>query len=295
MRLTCPNCDAQYEVPDQVIPAAGRDVQCSNCGQTWFQHHPDNAPPEDQDDSEVMLDPDVHAEDEEVAPPTRSTPPAPVQPAPVQHTPEPQRKQLDPAVADILRQEAEAEQDARRQRQAESLETQTDLGLEEMDDTPAARPADVGQDAEDDQNQRALEARRRMARIRGESDPEAAASAAALSSRRELLPDIDEINSTLRATPNRAAALRDVHGTMAEPEAIKAKRGFRRGFSLILLVAAALALVYVYAPQIAVKLPQVDPYLSSYVTWVDGVRMSLDGQVQRLLTWLDKMANQSAS
>lgn len=37
MRLTCPNCAAQYEVPEDVIPDEGRDVQCSNCGETWFQ------------------------------------------------------------------------------------------------------------------------------------------------------------------------------------------------------------------------------------------------------------------
>ncbi len=41
MRLKCPNCGAQYEVPDAVIPDEGRDVQCSNCGNTWFQAHPD--------------------------------------------------------------------------------------------------------------------------------------------------------------------------------------------------------------------------------------------------------------
>ncbi len=40
MRLTCPNCNAQYEVDAAVIPDMGRDVQCSNCGQTWFQHGP---------------------------------------------------------------------------------------------------------------------------------------------------------------------------------------------------------------------------------------------------------------
>ena len=50
MRLICPNCDAQYEVPDEGMPAAGRDVQCSNCGQTWFQHHPDNEPLDDEED-----------------------------------------------------------------------------------------------------------------------------------------------------------------------------------------------------------------------------------------------------
>ena len=42
MRLTCPNCGAQYEVPAEVIPESGRDVQCSNCGDTWFQTHPDH-------------------------------------------------------------------------------------------------------------------------------------------------------------------------------------------------------------------------------------------------------------
>ena len=41
MRLICPNCDAQYEVPSEVIPEDGRDVQCSNCGDTWFQNHSD--------------------------------------------------------------------------------------------------------------------------------------------------------------------------------------------------------------------------------------------------------------
>lgn len=37
MRLICPNCSAQYEVDDSVVPEAGRDVQCSACGHTWFQ------------------------------------------------------------------------------------------------------------------------------------------------------------------------------------------------------------------------------------------------------------------
>ena len=41
MRLTCPNCGAQYEVPAEVIPETGRDVQCSDCGTTWFQLPPD--------------------------------------------------------------------------------------------------------------------------------------------------------------------------------------------------------------------------------------------------------------
>lgn len=37
MRLVCPNCAAQYEIEDGVIPPSGRDVQCSSCNETWFQ------------------------------------------------------------------------------------------------------------------------------------------------------------------------------------------------------------------------------------------------------------------
>ena len=47
MRLICPNCSARYEVPADVIPAEGRDVQCSNCQETWFQTHPDTEPQTD--------------------------------------------------------------------------------------------------------------------------------------------------------------------------------------------------------------------------------------------------------
>ena len=44
MRLICPNCSAQYEIDATLVPDEGRDVQCSNCGHTWFELPP---PPED--------------------------------------------------------------------------------------------------------------------------------------------------------------------------------------------------------------------------------------------------------
>ena len=37
MRLECPNCKARYEVDDDAIQGAGRDVECSACGHAWFQ------------------------------------------------------------------------------------------------------------------------------------------------------------------------------------------------------------------------------------------------------------------
>ena len=36
MRLTCPNCGAEYEVPEGMVPAAGRHVQCTSCHTRWF-------------------------------------------------------------------------------------------------------------------------------------------------------------------------------------------------------------------------------------------------------------------
>ncbi|MBO8875663.1 zinc-ribbon domain-containing protein, partial [Staphylococcus aureus] len=37
MRLTCPECDAQYEVEDSLIPPGGRSVECARCGHMWHQ------------------------------------------------------------------------------------------------------------------------------------------------------------------------------------------------------------------------------------------------------------------
>ncbi|MEM8572570.1 MAG: zinc-ribbon domain-containing protein [Pseudomonadota bacterium] len=36
IRLTCPNCGAEYEPPANMIPSGGRYVQCSACGTRWF-------------------------------------------------------------------------------------------------------------------------------------------------------------------------------------------------------------------------------------------------------------------
>ncbi|QPH55042.1 zinc-ribbon domain-containing protein [Pontivivens ytuae] len=41
MRLICPNCATQYEVPDSAIPARGRKVECGNCGNSWHVSPPE--------------------------------------------------------------------------------------------------------------------------------------------------------------------------------------------------------------------------------------------------------------
>ena len=277
MRLICPNCDAQYEVPDDVMPVTGRDVQCSNCGQTWFQHHPDHTPSEQSEHK------DAPAPDEETAPP----PPPPSPPAAA-----PERKQLDPAVADILRQEAEAEQAARRGSQSDGLESQPDLGMELEDST-----------YEDEADRRAREARDRMARLRGKDAPEvqgssgsapakeSAAAAAALGSRRDLLPDIEEINSTLRSGSARTGP--DLHPEIEAPTHQRKRRGFRTGFTTVLLIFSVLAIVYVFAPRLSAAVPALAGPLQSYVSVVDKSRGWLDNKVQGILKSLDSAAESS--
>lgn len=279
MRLVCPNCDAQYEVPDDVMPKTGRDVQCSNCGQTWFEHHPDHVP--DLEHQET----DTPSADEEVAPPP---------PPPVATPKEPERKKLDPAVADILRQEAEAEQAARQSLQSSGLESQPDLGLDMEDSKP-----------EDEADRRARQARDRMARLRGSDVPEiqaaggstgAGATAAALGSRRDLLPDIEEINSTLRSgTARTGTGAADIEPQIEAPTHQRKRRGFRTGFLTVLLVFIVLAVLYILAPRLAEAVPALKSPLQSYIEIVDQGRVWLDSKVQGMLETLDSAAEESNS
>ena len=64
---------------------------------------------------------------------------------------------------------------------------------------------------------------------------------------------------------------------------------------LLLLLAGILVALYVFTPQITAQFPQLDPYLSAYVTWVDNQRIWLDGWVKGALNWLDAATDNSAN
>ncbi len=251
MRLICPNCGAQYEVDDAAIPDQGRDVQCSNCGHTWFQrpaHLDADLAEELQDESAVATEEADTAEEA------------------------PQPRGLDPDVADVLREEAERESAARKA-EAEALESQPDLGLDE-----AAREA---------ANQSAAAARARMARLRGQEDPASdaealAAVAAAAGKRRELLPDIEEINSTLRSSEDRKDGPDEVEGE--ETAAPRKSSGFRTGFLLVLIVFVAGLLLYSLAPQIVATVPQTEPYMIQYVDWANGLRETVNSAIDTAMS-----------
>ena len=306
MRLICPNCGAQYEVPDEVIPETGRDVQCSNCGDTWFQNHPNHPTPEQDPGPQPDAEPEQpdpqgltwdSPQDEAV-----DTPPGPdpaPQPEPGQadasqgvvegaddrdgegDTPEPARRQLDPAIADVLRAEAEHEREAR-VAETGGLEMQPDLGLTQD---------------QDDEDRRTRESRARMARLRGEPEEQLPASVPEAenidpSSRRNLLPDIDEINSSLDAS--RAAPT----GASPEPEgwtepdyAPRKRSGFKRGFVYAVLLGAILLAVYAYAPKLAETVPALSGPLDLYVEKVNELRVVVDEQFGWVREWVRDMSS----
>ncbi|MEM1429921.1 MAG: zinc-ribbon domain-containing protein [Pseudomonadota bacterium] len=256
MRLTCPNCGAQYEIDATVIPEEGRDVQCSSCGHTWFQLHP-----------ELALEPEE--------PPVEEALP---------------RRQHDPEVMGILREEAERERAARAAERA-PLESQPEL---EMPAPPPPRsagampslpprgraadplpdddvapvlgdgdPGDAGPGGEDDLHE-----------VAAISDDDRARRTAP---RRALLPDIEEINSAIAGDPE--------HGDDPMPVATanrraREARSRRMGFGIAVGIFAGFTMLYSQGMRIAAAVPAFAPALEAYVGAIDSGRIWLDGALR---------------
>ncbi len=344
MRLICPNCTAQYEVDATMIPDEGRDVQCSNCGHTWYELPPpeaalavedDGAPeveaepweapeaepvPESEPKSEpepefVAEEPELDEPEPEPEPEFDEPEPEP-EPEPVHDEPEPEvvaqapeaepepepepvgkptkvydddddddgddswdwpetrlvspaadtveggatkptnmRRPADVAALDLLREEADREMSQRKSSTPSTLEVQTDFSLsepEKVDDTPS----------------RALKAR--MGRL-DTRDAMAQAESEYVEPRRELLPDIEEINSTLRPAPDEIT-----RGARTPEQELRHRKGFRLGFVASVGIAALMVVSYVWAPSIASALPATESVLISYVDVANAARDALD-------------------
>ncbi|AZQ69031.1 thioredoxin [Silicimonas algicola] len=282
MRLVCPNCSAQYEVDTSLIPDEGRDVQCSNCGHTWFELPPPPAGFEDTLSASPQEESDDEAEDEAPSEAVRAVAAASEKSISDEEEEEAEedediasaafvppagdapraRRPADAADVDLLREEAQRELSQRRAPPSEALETQTDMALDQIRrrETPS----------------RALRAR--MASMRPDNDPDddrqdARGDSDYQAPRKDLLPDIDEINSTLKPARKRR------RGTT---EAVASHRsGFRMGFFLMLLIAAGLIVAYAFAPAIASAIPGSETALVRYVDGANAARDWLDGLIQR--------------
>lgn len=266
MRLICPNCDAEYEVDDSVIPQDGRDVQCSSCGQTWFQKSaaqlleaelPKEAAPEPAPEPEPQIEAEAEPHQEPVVDAEPETKPEPEQ----EPQSEPEPRKPDEAVLDVLRQEAELETAARQHDAQGGIETQPDLGIDQGDGSEATA---VNQ---------------RTARLRG-IEPELEKN----KTRSDLLPDIEEINSTLQAES-------DVETQEALSGQKRDRSGFRLGFGLIIILATILLLAYIYAPLISEKIPAIEAFMTSYVDTVNVFRDWLDNLMKAAT---DKMSGDAA-
>ena len=94
MRLVCPNCKANYEVPRHAVTIGGREVKCASCGHSWFQTRTKKS----NDGELIEPENEVIKEDtEEVTSATSN------------------QKKIDPSVIKILKEEAKREIEARDQ------------------------------------------------------------------------------------------------------------------------------------------------------------------------------------
>ncbi|MGJ8584257.1 MAG: zinc-ribbon domain-containing protein [Marinosulfonomonas sp.] len=279
MRLICPNCGAQYEVDDSVIPENGRDVQCSNCGHTWYQRSanspeepaaPELEAPAPEDSAEPAEDIAADAPEPEAEPEEFDAPEPENQPEP-EEAERPKPRGLDDGVASILQQEAEREVQERANDAAHTSAT-TDLGLDDLEQETDAT------------------IQKRMARLRGiDEDHGAAVAAAAIGAgqRKDLLPDIEELNSSLTASAQSAS-----DGDEPIEQDQRRRSGFRLGFVLTIAFFAVLALAYIYAPKVVEMIPGLEGLLTAYVDWVNMLRSSVDSMMQRAVDRLTTLVSQ---
>ena len=151
---------------------------------------------------------------------------------------------VDESVLAILREEAEREAAARRA-EVQVLETQPDLGID------SAPPLTAG-----------------AAKLEADNRPAA---------RRDLFPDVEEINSTLRPEEFPIEEPVDVAAAAPPPQP---RSGFRNGFLTVMTIAILAAALYIVAPGLGRLVPAIEGPLAGYVGAVDGLRAQLDGVMQ---------------
>ncbi len=302
MRLICPNCAAQYEVDDGVIPETGRDVQCSNCGHTWWQEAARaataDAPVEEAAEpaeaaaepamAEVGATADEDRWPEEDAPweedplPGPSAAGRPVQTWPEGHEEhaaaaagtQPTWPEAPPEIVGAptkrpQRTLDDAVLDVLRQeaeRESQARKSESPAVVETQPDLGLAEAPAGSID----------EAARERVETMTSTDAGAAEDDADRPERRirrSKLPDVDEINSTLSG--QQAAEEHD--GKPVAIAAANARRsGFRTGFTLMILIAIAIGAVYAYADRIVASAPATAPAMEVLVATLDSARIWLD-------------------
>ena len=203
---------------------------------------------------------------------TGEEPPHP--PLPQEDADAPRRRGLDDSVLAVLREEAAREAAARRAEASPPLEGQVDTGFAPpAPPVPPPLPFQVP----------AGPARFADLSVSAEELPAGDDPAARQAAQRGLLPDIEEINSTLRAI-NEPREEDDDPETDAEE--YEERRGFRAGLVLIVFIAVLMWSAYVSAPGIVSAVPASESIVRTYVEAVDRARLGVDSLLQSASTTL---------
>ncbi len=278
MRLQCPICDAEYEVDASAIPYEGREVQCSNCGHSWFQNHPDAK-------TDYALESSLYD-------------PPPPMPQEVEAASTLPKRELDPQVLQILREEVALEA---AKRAAENGSTPSGGLLNAADEKEGGQDSDASpkdfaapapaQSAPDTaievrppvlpslplrvENQATAErlVARRVAglgRPAGESERgspnDAEPDPAHELLRAEWTGDVGRPDG---ASKNRGAmdATPDAKGATS-----KGSIGRSAGFYTAVLISFLGLSIYILAPELANLQPELAPILEKYVSFVNDLR-----------------------
>ncbi len=185
-----------------------------------------------------------------------------------------------------------------------AAETTSETAAKTADEVAARTPADSADEPAAGASPElgpATAAMRKIAKLRGQavappagpaeaesgadSGSDSAAPAEEGSARRERLPEIDEINSTLRAASEKR---RVDEGAVAHTikQARAPRGGFRGGFLTVMVLVILGAALYIAAPFVADRVPALQPALMAYLHAVDGLRIGLDALVGELSTWV---------
>lgn len=255
MRITCPNCLAQYEVDAGLLPDEGRDVQCSACDHVWFQPAPprkglrtDLAPdgvqaPSPKESAEIPRTlPDVEETEQDKPGLVKARSPE-IDARPATAAP----RQLDPSISEILKEEARFAQEVA-QRERTQVELQPDLGLLSGGPWPTTAQASTAP-APTPQND--------MARPTLQT----------------AFPDIDDVSATLEPLGSRHAKGTDGYELPATPK--ERQRSFLGGFLIPVAIGTVLVILYVLVPLISASAPAAAPAAQAYAGAIDSLRVSL--------------------
>jgi predicted Zn finger-like uncharacterized protein len=320
MRLSCPNCDAQYEVDAAAIPSAGRDVECSNCGNIWFQRYPDAMPPgSDAGRGGAERRPaaaDIRPPGPALAAPSnaeagegwlvpRADADLPIGWPPGGRSGETmsptagsgqalRRHVLDDTVLSVLREEAAREAAARRAEMPPGGYVFSGAAPPPAS-APMAMPAapvppsvpELGTQVSDYSDKATVSEPERPVEVRPVS-------------RVQMLPNIEEISSTLRAIDEPRSAKkprkrRKPRGRVDERDFRSRgqvdERGFRSGLTLMLGIVALLIALYVFAPRVTAALPASQGFVQGYVNLIDRTRLGMRAVLQPFDTFLRSLTS----